>query len=73
MSSVIDFPIYAAACLRMAREEDAASRRAELLELADTWLRLYEEHRRELSSPDPETGIADIADALLVPAPPTVH
>jgi hypothetical protein len=72
MSSVIDFPIYAAACLRMAREEDTVRRRAELLELADTWLRLYEEHRRDLalSSSEAQEGIAD---ALERASPPTLH
>ncbi len=47
MSSVLNFPSYAAACLRMARDEGPTERRAELLELAETWLRLFEEHRRE--------------------------
>jgi len=45
MSSVLNFPSYAAACLRMARDEGAVERRAELLELAETWLKLFEEHR----------------------------
>ncbi|HVY59322.1 MAG TPA: hypothetical protein VHA77_15840 [Xanthobacteraceae bacterium] len=71
MSSVIDFPIYAAACLRMAREEDTMRRRAELLELADTWLRLYEEHRRDLSNPEVRERIAEAFEPSV--SPPTLH
>ena len=71
MSSVLNFPSYAAACLRMARDEGTVERRAELLELAETWLKLFEQHRRD-------AGLVETADVFSeafeeAAAVPTLH
>jgi hypothetical protein len=50
MANTLDFPKYAAACLRLARDAEGRERRTELIELALTWLALFEEDAREVDA-----------------------
>jgi len=50
MPNTLDFPKYAAACLRLARESEGQKRQTELIELAQTWLALFEEDTREVDA-----------------------
>ena len=50
MPNTLDFPKYAAACLRLARDADDCERHRELLDLAQTWLALYEEDARDVET-----------------------
>jgi hypothetical protein len=50
MPNTLDFPKYAAACLRLARDAQRQERQAELIELAQTWLELFEEDAREVDA-----------------------
>ena len=49
MPTTLDFPKYAAACLRLARNAEG-QRQTELIELAQTWLALFEEDAREVDA-----------------------
>ena len=50
MPNTLDFPKYAAACLRLARDAQSQERQTELIELAQTWLALFEEDAQEVDA-----------------------
>jgi len=43
MSNAFKYPKYAATCIRLARGAETIERRSELLDLAETWLKLFDD------------------------------
>jgi hypothetical protein len=47
MSNASKYPKYAATCIRLARGAETVQRRSELLDLAETWLKLFDDYEHQ--------------------------